>query len=147
MARSEQIAIACLFLGLLALMPIEPFCSELPYTAARPPLTRRDNASSYPQVRIDQGLTSADDHIHAGLTRVDVTRWLNPAVMISSLLQTTVEFVLAGEEAYLLLLAVSMCCLCVVHWVKRKWQKMHRYKMYVTYSRLFLGAQTFMKNL
>ena len=78
-----------LFLGLLALMPIEPFCSERPYTAARPPLTRRDNASSYPQVRIDQGLSSADDHIHAGLTRVDVTRWLNPAVIISSLLQTT----------------------------------------------------------
>ena len=129
MARWEQAAIACLFLGLLALMPIEPFCSERPYTAytaARPPLTRGDNASSHPQVRIDQGLSSADDHIHAGLTRVDVTRWLNPAVMISSLLQTTVEFVLAGEEAYLLLLAVSLCCLCVVHWVKRKWQKLHR---------------------
>ena len=127
MARWEQAVIVGLFLGLLALMPIEPFCSERPYTAARPPLTRRDNASSYPQVRIDQGLSSADDHIHAGLTRVDVTRWLNPAVIISSLLQTTVEFLLAGEEAYLLLLAVSLCCLCGVHWAKRKWRKLHRY--------------------
>ena len=147
MVRSEQIVNLCLFLGLLALMTIEPLCSERPYTAARPPLTKRDNASSLPQVRIDHGLTNADDHIHAGLTRVDVTRWLNPAVMISSLLQTTVEFVLAGEEAYLLLLAVTLCCLCVVHWAKRKWQTFHRYKMYVVYSRLFSGAQISVKNL
>ena len=126
MARWEQAVIVGLFLGLLALMPIEPFCSERPYTAARPPLKRRDNASSHHSIHIDQGLSSADDHIHVGLTRVDVTCWLNPAMMISSLLQTTMEFVLAGEEPYLLLLAIFLCCLCVVHWAKRKWQKLYR---------------------
>ena len=123
MVRWEQAVIVCLFsLGLLAFMSIEPFTSERPYTAAQ---TRKGNASIHPQVNFHHILFFADSHISAALTCDDVTRWLNPTV--SSLIQTTVEFSLAGGEVFILIMVIYWCCLLGVYLAIWKCQNIHRY--------------------
>ena len=70
MVRWYQVVSACLLLWLL--VHVEPFCSERPYGAAQPPLTRGDNASSL-LPNIYHGLS------YVTLARADVTRRPHPA--------------------------------------------------------------------
>ena len=105
-----------LFLWLLVFMPIKPFYSERPYAAARPPLTKGDLASSHPQPGVYHGLSCGEDHINATLARADVIRWLNPAVILTSLAEIVVVAVIAVMVVYVLVMASFCSCHLVVHW-------------------------------
>ena len=76
MSMCFQATSACLLLLLLVCVEPFGFCSEQPYDAAQPPLTRGDDASSHHRLDIYNGLSCADDYITAiaSLARADVTR-------------------------------------------------------------------------
>ena len=116
MANLGRKKLARLILWLLVVMPIKSFYSERPYAAARPPLIKGDLASSHPQPGIYHGLSCGEDHINATLTRVDVTRWLNPTVILTSLAEIVVVAVIAMMVVYVLVMASFYCCHLVVHW-------------------------------
>ena len=116
MARLGRKEFARLFLWLLVFVPIKPFYSEQPYVAARPPLTKGDLASSHPQPGIYHGLSCGEDHINATLARADVTRWLNPTMILTSLAEVVVVVVIAVMVVYVLVMASFCCCHLVVHW-------------------------------
>ena len=85
MKKLRKKDIAWLLFWLLVFVPIKPFYSERPYAAARPPLTKGDIGSSHPQAHIYHGLSCGEDHMNATLARADVTRWLNPTVILVTL--------------------------------------------------------------
>ena len=116
MARLERKQLACLFLWLLAFMPIKPFYSERPYVAARPPPTKGDLASSHPQPGVHHGLSCGEDHINATLARADVTRWLNPIAILTTLSNIFIVAIIAVMVVYVLVMAAFWCCHLGVHW-------------------------------
>ena len=116
MARLGRKKLAQLFLWLLVFMPIKPFYSERPYVAAQPPLTKGDLASSHPQPGVYHGLSCGEDHINATLARADVTRWLNPTVILTSLAEIVVLVMIAMMVVYVLVMATFWCCHLGVHW-------------------------------
>ena len=116
MERLERKQLACLFLWLLVFMPIKPFYSERPYVAARLPQTKGDLASSHPQPGIHHGLSCGEDHINATLARADVTRWLNPAVIFTSLVNFFMVAIMAAMVVYVIIMAAFRCCHLGVHW-------------------------------
>ena len=116
MARLERKQLAYLFLWLLAFMPIKPFYSEQPYVAARPPPTKGDLASSHPQPGVHHGLSCGEDHINATLARADVTRWLNPTVILTSLTRIVIVAIIVVMVVYVLVMATFWCCHLGVHW-------------------------------
>ena len=116
MARLGRKTLSWLFLWLLVFVPIKPFYSERPYAAARPPPTKGDPASSHPQPGVYHGLSCGEDHINATLARTDVTRWLNPTVILTSLAEVVVVAVIAVMVVYVLAMASFCCCHLVVHW-------------------------------
>ena len=116
MARLGRKKRARLFLWLLIFMPIKPFYSERPYIAAQPSLTKGDLASNHLQPGVYHGLSCGEDHINATLARADVTRWLNPTVILTSLAEIVVVAVIAVMVVYVLVMASFCCCHLVVHW-------------------------------
>ena len=116
MSRLGRKKFARLFLWLLVVMPIKRFYSERPYTAARPPLTKGDLASSHPQPGVYHGLSCGEDHINATLARAEVTRWLNPTVILTSLAEVIVVAVIVVMVVYVLVMASFCWCHLVVHW-------------------------------
>ena len=116
MAKLRRKEFAWLLLCLLVFVPIKPFYSEQPYAAARPPLTKRDLASSHPQAGIYHGLSCGDDHMNATLARADITRWLNPTVIVASLAEMVVVATIAVMVVYILIMATFWCCHLGVHW-------------------------------
>ena len=105
-----------LFLWLLVFMPIKPFHSERSYIVARPPLTKEDLASSYPQPGVYHGLSCREDHINATLAQADITHWLNPTVILTSLAEIVVVAMIAVIVVYDLVMATFCCCHLVVQW-------------------------------
>ena len=116
MARLGRKNTAWLFLWLLVFMPIKPFYSEQPYIAARPPLTMGDHTSSHPQAGIYHGLSCGEDHINSTLAHADVTRWLNPTVILASLAKMVVVAMIAVIVVYVFVMATFWCCHLGVHW-------------------------------
>ena len=116
MARLGRKKLAWLFLCLLVFMPIKPFYSEQPNIAARPPLTKGDLISSHPQPGVYHGLSCGEDHINTTLARADVTRWLNPTVILTSLAEIVAVAVIAVMVVYVLVIATFWCCDLGVHW-------------------------------
>ena len=116
MARLERKQLVCLFLWLLVFMPIKPFYSERPYVAARPPPTKGDLASSHPQPDVHHGLSCGEDHINATLARADVTRWLNPIAILTTLSNIFIVAIIAVMVMYVLVMAAFWCCHLGVHW-------------------------------
>ena len=117
MARLQRKKLAWLFLWLLVFVPIKPFYSERPYIAARPPQTKGELASSHPQSGVYHGLSCREDHINATLARADVTRWLNPTVILTSLAEITSVAMVVMMVVYVLVIATFCCCHLGVHWV------------------------------
>ena len=116
MARLGREKFSCLFLWLLVFMLIKLFYSERPYVAVQPPLTKGDFVSNHPQPGIYHGLSCKEDHINATLARADVTHWLNPIVILNSLVDIVVVAMIAVMVVYVLVLAIFWCCHLGVHW-------------------------------
>ena len=116
MARLGRKNLARLFLWLLVFVPIKPFYSERPYIASRLPLTKGDLASNHLQSGIYLALSCGEDHINATLARADVTRWLNPTVMLTSLAEIFVVAMTMMVVMYVLVMAPFWCCHLGVYW-------------------------------
>ena len=116
MARWGRRKLARLFLWLLVFLPVKPFYSERPYVAAQLPLTKGDLASSRPQPGVYLGLSCAEDHMNSTLARADVTRWLNPTVILCSLAKIVMVAVIIVTVVYVLVMASFWCCHLGVHW-------------------------------
>ena len=116
MDRMKKKNLAWLLFWLFVFVPIKPFYSERPYVAARPPLTKGDIGSSHPQAHIYHGLSCGEDHINATLARADVTRWLNPTIILSSLAKMVVVAVIVMIVVYAFVMATFCCCHVGVHW-------------------------------
>ena len=116
MGKLRKKDIAWLLFWLLVFVPIKPFFSERPYVAARPPLTNGDIGSSHPQAHIYHGLSCGEDHMNATLTRADVTHWLNPTIILSSLAKMVVVAVIMVMVVYVFLMATFCCCHVGVRW-------------------------------
>ena len=116
MARLGRKELAWLFLWLLVFLPIKPFYSERPYAAARPPLTKGDLASIHSKPGVHHGLSCGEDNINATLVRADVTRWLNPTVILTSLAEVVIVVMIAVMVVYVLVMASFCCCHLAVNW-------------------------------
>ena len=116
MGKLRKKDIAWLLFWLLVFVPIKPFFSERPYAAARPPLTKGDIGSSHPQAHIYHGLSYGEDHMNATLAHADVTRWLNPTIILSTLAKMVVVAVIVVMVVYAFLMATFCCCHVGVHW-------------------------------
>ena len=116
MKRLRKKDIAWLLFWLLVFVPIKPFHSEQPSIAARPSLTKGDIGSSHPQAHIYHGLSCGEDHMNATLTRADVTRWLNPTIILASLAKMVMVAVIVMIVVYVFVMATFCCCHVGVHW-------------------------------
>ena len=99
MARLRKKKLAQLFLWLFVFVWIKPFYLERPYIAARPPLTKEDLAYNHPK---PGGLSCGENHINTTLIRADVTHWLNPTIILTSLAEVVI---VALRVVYVLVMA------------------------------------------
>ena len=116
MKKLRKKDITWLLFWLLVFVPIKPFYSERPYSAVQPPLTRGDIGSNHPQAHIYHGLSCGEDHMNATLARADVTRWLNPAVVLVTLANMAMVAVIMVMVVYVFIMATFWCCHVAVHW-------------------------------
>ena len=106
-----------LFLWLPVFMPIKPFYSQRPYFAARMPLTKGDLANSHPQPGVYHSLSFGEDHIYSTVAQADVTCWMNPTVILTSLAEIIVVSMMVVMVVYIHIMATFWCCHLGVHWV------------------------------
>ena len=116
MARLGRKKLARLILWLLVFAPIKFFDLEQPYVAARSPLTKGDLVTSHPQPGVYHGLSCGEDHINATLAHADVTHWLNPTVILTSLAEIVMVVMVAVMVVYAIVMATFWCCHLGVHW-------------------------------